>query len=88
MSPEHWMAWQLHRADLDEGIVLAFRRKDCPYSALQVALRGLKSDRTYHVQLIDDRHQSILKTMTGRELASLELRLPVRRSSVLVRYAP
>ena len=25
-----WIAWQLHRADLDEGLVLGLRRKDSP----------------------------------------------------------
>ena len=36
-----WIAWQLHRADLDEGLVLAFRRKDCRQPSLHVKLRGL-----------------------------------------------
>jgi hypothetical protein len=51
-------------------------------------LRGVNAERTYSVSFIDDRHQAVKKTMTGRELMALELRLPERRSSVLVRYAP
>ncbi|MGD0094119.1 MAG: alpha-galactosidase, partial [Planctomycetota bacterium] len=88
MSHDLWIAWQLHRPDLDAGIVLAFRRKDSPYAALQAPLRGVNAERTYSVSFIDDRHQGVRKTMTGRELTALELRLPERRSSVLVRYGP
>ncbi|MCY3023579.1 MAG: NPCBM/NEW2 domain-containing protein, partial [Planctomycetota bacterium] len=47
MAHDHWIAWQFHRPDLDAGIVLAFRRKDSPYPALQAALRGVKPDQTY-----------------------------------------
>ena len=52
MAPDRWMAWQLHRADLDEGMILAFRHKESPYSALQVNPRGLKSGQTYQVTFI------------------------------------
>jgi alpha-galactosidase len=87
MDAYRWMAWQLHRSDLDAGIVLAFRHKDSPYSTLQVELRGLKPAQAYRVQFIDDQHQVADKTLTGRDLSALELRLPARHSSLLVRYA-
>ena len=44
MADDAWIAWQLHRPDLDEGLVLAFRRKDCRKSSLGVKLRGLIVD--------------------------------------------
>jgi alpha-galactosidase len=88
MSPSRWMAWQLHRPDLDEGMILAFRHEESPYSALQVNLRGLKPDQTYVVHFIDEEHRSITKTMSGRQLAALELQIPARHHSLLVRYAP
>jgi hypothetical protein len=82
------MAWQLHRADQDAGIVLAFRHKDSPYPTLQVELGGLKPVQKYRVQFIDEEHQVADKTMTGQDLRALELRLPARHTSLLVRYAP
>jgi alpha-galactosidase len=82
-----WIAWQLHRRDLDEGMILAFRRKDCPQPTFQTKLRGLKPGHSYTVTFIDDRRQSIVKTMSGRELSSLVLSLPVRHRSLVVRYA-
>ena len=54
MDADRWMAWQLHRADLDEGIVLAFRHKDSPYPTLQVELRGLKPSQKYRSKFFLD----------------------------------
>ena len=87
LDADRWMAWQPHRADQDAGIVLAFRHKDSPYSTLQVELRGLKPAQKYRVQFIDDQHHVAHKTLTGSDLSALELRLPARHTSLLVRYA-
>ena len=84
---DHMIAWQLHRPDLDAGLVLAFRRPQCPYLAIAVALRGLKPASTYTVDFIDDAHHKTTKTLSGQELAAgLELRLGRKGSSLLVRY--
>ena len=86
MSPEHWMAYQFHLPQEDEGMLLAFRRDASPYTTLPVALRGIDPDRTYSVTFIDEQHQSVTRAMTGKELAALELQIPIRRNSLLVRY--
>ena len=87
IAPDAFVAWQLHRADLDAGIVLAFRRGDCPYPALQADLRGLNPDGSYSVEFIDEARTVQTKTMAGRELMSeLELRIPKKASSLLIRY--
>ena len=88
MADDVWMAWQLDRRDLDEGIVLAFRRKACQQSSLAVKLRGPQPDRLYTVSFIGDDRRAATLTKTGRELAALTLELPSARSSLLVRYAP
>jgi alpha-galactosidase len=88
MAPDRWMAWQLHRPDLDEGMVLAFRHQECAYSALQVSLRGIKPEQTYVVNFIDEQRQSLTRTMSGKELSALELRIPGPCQSLLVRYGP
>jgi len=88
-GPDVLAAWQLHRADLDAGIVLAFRRSDCPYPVLQTALRGLHPGKRYAVQFIDESRHAKTRTLTGRELlANFELRIPERGTSLLVRYQP
>ena len=88
-SPDVWMAYQLHRPDLDAGLVLAFRHSESNYTALAVSLRALNPDRTYTVEFIDDSRQTTRRTVSGRDLMSeFELRLPTKASSLLVRYAP
>lgn len=81
-------AWQLHRADLEAGAVLAFRRPDCPLVGLIVGLRGLDPAATYRVTLTDDAREVTERTLTGRELQAqgLELRLSEPGSSLLVEY--
>ena len=84
-----WAAYQFHRADLNAGLVVAFRRADCNYPVLLVALRGIDPKVKYEVEFIDASRRSVKKTMAGRELAAeMELRLPEKKSSMLVRYRP
>ena len=87
VGPEVFAAWQLHRADLDAGLVLAFRRRECPYPVLEARLRGLAPGGSYTVERIDEERRTERQTLTGRELMSnLELRIPARGASLLVRY--
>jgi alpha-galactosidase len=80
-------AWQLHRADLDAGIVLAFRRSECPYPVLQTGLRGLARTKRYAVEFSDENLNVTRRNLTGGELMSdFELRLPQCGTSLLVRY--
>jgi alpha-galactosidase len=88
-GPDAWMAYQFHRADLNAGLVLAFRHAESNYPALEVGLRGLDPAVTYAVEFIDDARQMRVKTLSGRKLMSkMELRLPKKGSSLLIRYRP
>jgi alpha-galactosidase len=87
-SSATWAAWQLHRPDLDAGLVLAFRRSQCPYPALQVSLRGVRPQTRYRLQLVDEQRKCTERLVTGQELASdFELRLERKGTSLLMRYA-
>jgi len=88
-KPDQWIAYQLHRADSGSGIVLAFRRHESPYPAVQVSLQALSADQKYAVEFVDgDRHATTRK-MRGKELTdSLELRLPSPGDSLVLRYRP
>jgi len=86
-GPDALIAWQLHRADLNAGIVLVFRRSECPYPALQAGLHGLKADAQYSVEFIDETRTRQQQILTGRALLSdFELRVPKKGTSLLVRY--
>ena len=86
MAPDRWLAWQLHRPDLDEGMILAFRHQASPYSALQTSLTGIKLDHMYRVHFIDEQRRVITRTMRGHELAKVVLQIPAMHQSLLVRY--
>jgi len=47
LSETVWMAYQMHRGDLDEGMVVAFRRTDSPYESARFKLTGLHPDAHY-----------------------------------------
>ncbi|MFC1596352.1 alpha-galactosidase [Planctomycetota bacterium] len=84
--PEHWMAYQFHLPQEDKGIVLAFRREASPYATLQVTLRGIDLTQTYLVTFVDEQHQCETEAMNGKNLTDLELQIPARKNSLLVRY--
>jgi len=89
VSPEHFMVYQFHRADLDEGLVLAFRHAECNTVGLVVTLQGLSPRVSYTVDLIDEARVKTTLTLTGQEMLNgLELRIPFRGASLLVRYKP
>jgi alpha-galactosidase len=81
------MAYQLHRADLNEGLILAFRRAESPYTGVEVRLKGLDPAKTYRLRFIDDARKVTSREMTGRELTEgWELRMPTKATSLVVRY--
>jgi alpha-galactosidase len=89
LSPDVLVGWQCHRADLNAGIVLLFRRNESAYPAIQLVLRGLQPQSRYAVEFIDEQRARRQAVLTGQELMSnFEVRLPTRGSSLLVRYRP
>ncbi|MBN2311716.1 MAG: alpha-galactosidase, partial [Candidatus Hydrogenedentes bacterium] len=86
---EHWCAFQLHRADLNEGLVLVFRREQSAYTGLETRLRGLDADTAYSVVCIDNEGNAEESTRQGRELMDgFDVHVPQRRDSLVIRYRP
>lgn len=84
---DQMMAVQLHRADLDEGMVLAFRRGESPYLSIAPKLRGLDPKKTYQVTFIDDARKKTVRRVSGKDLAAgVEMKLTKPNSSLLVLY--
>ena len=75
---------QYHRADLDEGLLLVFRRAESPYRSADLVLRGLTADTTYEV--VSDTTGS-LGVFSGAQLGQgLMLTLPEKHQSDLLVY--
>ena len=52
-DPTQWATYQMHRADLGEGLLMLLRRPESSYSAATVRLQGLKPAARYRVECAD-----------------------------------
>lgn len=59
-----WIAWQFHHADLNEGVVQAFRGPEAVAETLTVKLQGLDPKRRYEIENLDGGKE----VRTGAEL--------------------
>jgi alpha-galactosidase len=80
-----WMAWQFHREELGDGVVQAFRRKQCAQASATYRLHGLEPRATYR---ITDWDRPGEKLVSGRELmeSGLTFQLAAPRSAAVVEY--
>jgi alpha-galactosidase len=78
-----WLAYQFHRDDLDEGVVLAFRRPSCARSGVSVQLGGLTQDAKYEVEDVDTGKKTVYQ---GTELADLRVTAASRPEAVVLIY--
>jgi alpha-galactosidase len=85
LSEDVWAAWQFHRPDRGEGMVLALRRQGSPFPELVAVLRGLEAEGEYEVE---HRDTGTTQQVLGRDLmaAGLTVRVDDRPGSCLVRY--
>lgn len=87
IDSDEFVAWQLHRADLDAGMVMAFRRKDAPLAGIVASLKGIRANGTYTVTRVDEARRRTTSRMQGRELAQgLLVQVAKPGQSLLVTY--
>jgi len=80
-----WLAYQQNRPDKGDGIILAFRRVDCPVEKISVKLRGLEPGSNYNL-LFEDTGEKVTKT--GAELMKgLLLENKEKPGSLLISYS-
>ena len=83
-SDSIWLAYQLNRPKEGDGMIVAFRRPECPVEQITVKLRGLEDASTYELFLEDE---NIRVNKTGNELKkSLDLILKEKRKSMVISY--
>jgi alpha-galactosidase len=79
-----WLAYQMNRPSAGDGIIVAFRRKDCPMESIIVNLRGVDSDEKY---LLFNEDTQVNETLSGEVLKNgYTLKSTGKPGSVLIRY--
>jgi alpha-galactosidase len=82
-----WCAYQFHRADLGSGFALFFRRHQSPFPTMQMKLRRIDPKARYRVTLARDYEPSRPRTVSGKDLAAMAIRIADQPGSLLLRYA-
>ena len=79
-----WMAYQFHREDLGQGMLLAFRRPNASDLTARLRLRGLLPSGRYELNFEDTGNK---QTFTGEELAAgIDVTIEQTPGSLLVTY--
>ena len=79
-----WLAYQLNRPDEKDGIVIAFRRKDCNNESIQVKLKGLEEKATYELYFED--YKLRIKNLGSELMSGIDISIPQKPSSLLINY--
>jgi alpha-galactosidase len=84
-SEEAWMAYQLDRPDLAEGLVVVLKRRLSPLADAVFRLRELQPDAHYEITDLDTGEK---RTLTGKELMDegLKVHLAKNPDSTLIMY--
>jgi alpha-galactosidase len=79
-----WLAYQMNRPSTGDGIIVAFRRKDCPDDSITVKLQGVDKNAMY---LLSNEDSTENVTLPGEVLKDgYKLKLKERPGSLLIKY--
>ena len=85
-SPKDWCVLQYHRPAEEDGMVVAFRRHESPYTGFTCALQEIDTEADYEVTVSTDYTPSPVKTMKGSDLRVTVLDIGHAPDSVLLEY--
>jgi len=84
LQDDVWLAYQLNRPESNDGVILAFRRKNCHDDSLIVKLKGIDKKAFYE---LTDEDSQIKITQQGENLMKgFPLTLNSKPGSLLIRY--
>ena len=79
-----WLAYQLHKEDLCQGMILAFRRPECSTQNCNLKLWGVSSDASYEIHFEDCGRKQVL---SGKEMIDgLDIVIESQPGSALITY--
>lgn len=92
MSRTSWCAWQYHRPETGDGIVMAFRRSESPHDRAALRLYGLAAGQSYVFENADTGALISVTAPAASKKAEAfpeqTVTLPQRRTCVLFFYQP
>ncbi len=68
-----WLAYQLNRPEKNDGIIIAFRRGECPEETISVKLRGIDDGADYELTDDDSGKKTVVKGAELRKGLSLSI---------------
>jgi alpha-galactosidase len=85
VADDVWMAYQFHRPESGDGMVLAFRRGACPTAVCHVTLHGLSPAAPYEIRFED---YGLTTIEPGKTLGTrgMDIRIPEPGGSLLILY--
>lgn len=86
LAEETWSATQWNRPQQKDGLVIALRRPDSPFSTLTLDLHDLALNATYQVEIRRTMAKAPAVRMKGSDLAHLQLTLSNTPDSALIFY--
>jgi alpha-galactosidase len=79
-----WLAYQLNRPSNGDGIIIAFRRKDCSEESVTVKLNGVNTNDKY---MLFNEDTQVNETLSGKDLKKgYTLKSVDKPGSLLIRY--
>jgi len=84
IQEESSLGFQFHREDINQGMVLLFRRLQSPLASIQVKFKGVKPDILYQVSFYNAEEKQSIK---GEKLLNgIDITLSSPKSSALITY--
>lgn len=81
-TDDQWVAWQFHKPETGDGIVICLRRPESQIVSMEFCLHEMKPKQRYELK-IDGQHPA---TITGLQMEVLRLSVEGRPGSLLCRY--
>jgi len=86
IAPDQWLASQYHRKDLEEGMVIAYRREQSPYRSLSAGLRWIDPGAMYVLKYHSYPENKPVMVKGSGLMEDFTIEIPNKKASELIIY--